>query len=137
MKDILHIGITGTRSGFNDSQLEVFFNFINKSFEPGAVFHHGDCVGVDVEAALIAKEVGYKIVGHPPIKKELRGFFEDDETRAVKNYLARDRDIVDESFMLVVVPYQMEHQSTGGTWYTHDYAIKKKKPVHVIWPEKK
>lgn len=137
MKDILHIGITGTRNGFNERQLEEFHDFIKGAFEPGAVFHHGDCIGVDVEAAWVAREVGYYIVGHPPIKKELRGYFDDDETREPKNYFARNRDIVDASFAMAVVPWQMAHASSGGTWYTHDYADKNKKPIVICWPEEK
>ena len=136
-KDILHIGITGTRSGLSEYQYAEVIKFLNSAFEPGAVFHHGDCIGVDVEVAWVAKELGYKIVGHPPMKKELRGYFDDDETMPAKNYFARNRDIVNESFVLMVVPWQMEHQDNGGTWYTHDYADKNDKPLVIFWPEEK
>jgi len=133
----LHIGITGTRSGLTDLQRNELTRFLKRSFEQKAVFHHGDCVGVDVEAAQIARDLGYKIVGHPPTKTELRGYFTDDETHTAKTYFARNRDIVNASIALVVVPWQMEHGTNGGTWYTHDYAEKIGKPTLIIWPEAK
>lgn len=136
-KDILHIGITGTRSGLNELQYSELIKFLMAAFEPGAIFHHGDCIGVDVEAAWVAREIGYKIVGHPPIKKILRGYFDDDETRPEKNYLARNRDIVDESFVLLVIPKEMEPVIRSGTWSTQRYAEKNSKPFVVIWPEAK
>lgn len=132
-----HIGITGTRSGANEKQLAELRELLNYEFEEGAVFHHGDCQGVDVEAAAIAKELGYRIVGHIPVKDEVRGFFENDEEREPKGYFARNRDIVDESMFLIVVPWQDQHATDGGTWYTHDYAQKKNKPRYVLFPTNK
>jgi len=96
--------------------------------------HHGDCVGVDVQAAIIAKELGYKIICHPPAVSEQQGHFGGDVIRKPSGYLQRDRAIVDECDALLVVPLQMERQSKGGTWYTHDYAKKKNKPYIVLWP---
>jgi hypothetical protein len=101
----------------------------------GSEFHHGDCNGVDVQAAAIAKELGYKIVCHPPKLTEEQGFFGGDEMREPAGYLQRDRAIVDECDVLLVCPKQMEWQPKGGTWYTHDYAKKQDKPLSVIWPE--
>lgn len=136
----MKIGVTGTRSGMNEHQYKELMDemkmvltessLTNQSVE----VHHGDCVGVDVEFAEIAKELGFKTICHPPEKNELRAFHKSDEIREPKSYFARNRNIVDECDLLIVIPYQDSHQTSGGTWYTHDYAVKKQKPVYVIFP---
>lgn len=136
----IHIGVTGTRSGMNDRQTDFIINFLNeisaKTDKSLLYFHHGDCIGVDIEAAGIARGVDFTIIGHPPIKTELRGFFDDDETRTPKGYFARNRDIVDDSSLMLVVPWQNEWSNNGGTWYTHDYAKKQNKDFLIVWPDK-
>lgn len=128
------VGVTGTRSGMTDKQRKEVTEFLTQF--AGSELHHGDCVGVDVEVAEIAASLGYKIVNHPPLKNDLRAYHESDEFREPQSYFARNRNIVDETDKLIVVPYQDEWQSNGGTWYTHDYAKKKQKPVDVFYPTK-
>lgn len=131
----MKIGITGTRSGMTDEQCEMLANFLKQA--GSGEFHHGDCVGVDVEAATIAQDLGFKTINHPPTKTDLRAYHKSDEIREPKSYFARNRDIVNETECIIVIPFQTAHQSFGGTWYTHDYAIKQSKPVHVFYPVKK
>ena len=50
-------------------------------------------------------------------------------------YLQRDRAIVDSTDVLLVVPLQMTWQPKGGTWYTHDYAVKRDKIVTMFYPK--
>ena len=128
----MKVGVTGTREGANAYQLAELRTVLTEL--KGTEFHHGDCKGVDVEAAAIAKELGYKVVCHPPKSTESQGFFGGDEVREPLGYLHRDRNIVDETDVLLVVPLQNKWQPKGGTWYTHDYAVKKGKPVNVIYP---
>lgn len=140
----MKIGVTGTRSGMNKHQKTELINFMvfaarayalnNGSVEVHHEVHHGDCVGVDVEFAEIAKELGFKTICHPPEKNELRAFHKSDEIREPKSYFARNRNIVDECDLLIVIPYQDNHQKSGGTWYTYDYAVKEQKPTLVIFP---
>ena len=130
----MKVGVTGTREGANAYQLAELRTVLTEL--KGTEFHHGDCKGVDVEAAAIAKELGYKVVCHPPKSSEQQGFFGGDEMREPLGYLQRDRNIVDATDVLLVVPLQNEWQPKGGTWYTHDYAVKKGKPVSVIYPGK-
>jgi hypothetical protein len=129
----MKIGVTGTREGANDRQLEAIITFM-ESLGSGHELHHGDCSGVDVEVAQVAKELGWRIVCHPPKTTETQGYFGGDEIRQPLGYLQRDRNIVDETEMLIVVPLQNQWQSRGGTWYTHDYAVKKGKPVNIFYP---
>lgn len=127
----MKVGITGTREGATEYQLKELRSVLAEL--KGTEFHHGDCRGVDVQAAAIAKDLGYKIVCHPPKLTEQQGFFGGDEVKEPKGYLERDRAIVDACDVLLVVPLQNEWQPKGGTWYTHDYAKKKGTPVSVIW----
>ena len=139
----VHIGVTGTRSGMTDYQKASVIMFLETCIETvrqnniQVVLHHGDCVGADVEVAEIARGLGCKIVCHPPIDNKLRGWYTSDETLKPRTYFERNRDIVDRSQMLLVVPYQMEWQAKCGTWYTHDYAKKKDVFLRVFWPERK
>lgn len=128
----MKIGVTGTREGMNEAQFEQVKQFLEK--HKGAELHHGDCVGVDAEVATLAKEMGYKIVCHPPESDYLRAYVPYDEAREPAGYLKRDRAIVNETELLLVVPLQNERQDKGGTWYTYDYALKKGKTVHMCYP---
>lgn len=129
----MKIGVTGTRNGMTSEQ-RVLLQAHLSEFPAGSELHHGDCVGVDAEVAAIARELGFRVICHPPEKNELRAFYESDESRTPYNYLRRDRNIVDETDQLLVVPMHTEWQPKGGTWYTHDYAKKKNKPLTIIWP---
>lgn len=132
------IGVTGTRSGMNEYQRKALHKLllgIAALFEDKE-FHHGDCVGVDIEAATIAKDLGFKIICHPPIKQELVGNFPSDEYREPLSYFARNRKIVDETSFLFVVPIQTEWTNHGGTWYTHDYAFKLGKAFSIVYPDR-
>ena len=129
----MKIGVTGTREGANDRQLMNVIAFM-ESLGTGHELHHGDCEGVDVQVAAAAKALGWRIVCHPPKSDETQGHFGGDEVRQPLGYLHRDRNIVDETSMLIVVPLQNEWQSKGGTWYTHDYATRQGKPVSIFYP---
>jgi hypothetical protein len=96
---------------------------------------HGDCVGVDAEVAKIAHDLGYIIFCHPPVDDSLRAFYDADFTASPKNHFARNRDIVDNSDLLIVVPMDNERKTKGGTWYTYDYAIKKRVAITVFYPD--
>ena len=136
----MKVGVTGTRSGMTEAQFDAVKFYLEQLIndrETGEEmeFHHGDCVGVDVETAILAASLGYYVVNHPPIKDELRAYHHSHQHREPLSYFARNRNIVDDTDMLFVVPYQMEWQPNGGTWYTNDYAIKKQKSKIIFWPD--
>lgn len=131
----MKVGISGTRHGLNDKQFKEISEFLSTHFTPGSELHHGDCVGVDVEVAGIALALGYKIVCHPPVNNSLRANFPSDEYRVAQTYFARNRNIVDETDLLMAAPHQNQWQPRGGTWYTHDYAKSKRKPLKLFLPE--
>lgn len=130
------LGITGTRSGMNATQQTNCYEFLKAfdNFRFEKELHHGDCVGVDVEIAAMARKLKWRIVCHPPIDHALRAYFPSDEYRTPLTYFARNRKIVEETGALLVVPFQNEHQTNGGTWYTHDYGKKLVKAVLVYYP---
>lgn len=131
----MKVGITGTRNPITDKQISEVKEFL-ESLPAGSELHHGDCVGADVTVANIAEDLGIKTVCHPPEKNDLRAFHDSTETRKEKSYFARNRNIVDETEVLLVVPMQDHWSSKGGTWYTHDYAKKRDKPIKIFWPTK-
>jgi hypothetical protein len=129
----MEIGVTGTRSGMNELQFSLVREYLTRA-PAGSKLHHGDCVGVDDEVATLAASLGFATVCHPPTKTELRAYHSSDEFREPLSYFARNRQIVNECDVLMVVPYQNEWQNHGGTWYTHDYAKKIGKPLTVFFP---
>ncbi len=128
----MKVGVTGTRSGMTQVQTEQVKLILAEL--KGTQLHHGDCVGADAEVAELARELGYQIVCHPPEKSDLRAWVPADEMREPFSYFRRNRNIVDECDVLLVVPYQTSHQPNGGTWYTYDYAVKKSVRTEIIWP---
>lgn len=131
------VGITGTRYGWTEAQHDKFRACIRANFFWIKEFHHGLCEGVDALSHGIVfcdhKEI--VIIGHPSVDKTHQLECVCDELREEKTHFARNRDIVNETDALIVIPAQMEWQPRGGTWYTHDYAVKQKKPVLIIWPD--
>jgi hypothetical protein len=102
-------------------------------FNPSEV-HHGCCTGADDQANTIAREaLGLYTVGHPPTNPTLMFEGTCDEWRRVKDYLERDRDIVDETDCLIATP-KTDTDTGGGTWYTVNYAVKQGKRVFLIKP---
>ena len=91
---IIKLGITGTRDGMSAHQWQQVISILS-SPEGERELHHGDCVGVDSEIALLARDLGWRIVCHPPIDEKLRAFTPYDEIRVPKTHFARNRDIVD------------------------------------------
>lgn len=129
----MKVGVTGTREGANDVQLTAVIEYMI-SLGTGHELHHGDCSGVDVQVAQAAQSLGWRIVCYPPNSDETRGWFGGDEVKKPAGYLQRDRAIVDATEVLMVLPLQNEWQPKGGTWYTHDYAVKRGKPVRIFYP---
>src|SRR3989304_1568958 len=95
------IGFTGSRRGMTKAQKAV----LNEIFGGHTPFelHHGDCVGADEDAHNIAREIEkrtgqfVKIVVHPPSNYKLRAYTIPDTLKKEKEYLERNKDIVNET----------------------------------------
>jgi hypothetical protein len=131
----MKVGFTGTRNGMTREQIARVRQALAQSWREGAEFHHGDCLGADAEAATHARDLGYRIVCHPPIDQSLRAFFPSDETRQPLTYFARNREIVKAVDQMLAAPPTIERQPRGGTWYTVDYADKIGRPLVIAPPD--
>lgn len=127
----LIIGFTGTRDGMtNDQYIEV--KRLLAGFDPDLV-RHGDCVGADEEFHQISQQLGLNITIHPPIEARLRAYCQGGTILKPKEYLVRDRDIVEMSDLLIAAPKSQLRK--GGTWYTIGIADELKKECWVVWPD--
>lgn len=118
----LHVGFTGGRRPATQHQEMWIRTTFERLFVPGAVLHHGDCVGKDEVAHRIAQSIGYMTVVHPPTISYLRAFCMGvDVRREPRPYLIRNEDIVRETSVLVAVPDSPGHKRSG-TWYTVRFA---------------
>lgn len=143
---ILRVGFTGTRKGMSDNQKEELENILADYFEECggnvAEFHHGDCEGADEEAHRIAWYFTDKLVSHPPKESRYRaytiGYMDvewDGEHYGLwpeKDYLDRNKDIVNETDVLIAAPFTMKEELRSGTWSTVRYAKKRNKPVILL-----
>jgi hypothetical protein len=130
-RDLLAIGFTGTRHGMSELQKQIVLDLLVK-YAPRE-FHHGDCVGADVEASQLSYAAGCLIVCHPPIDESLRAFAAAHRVYPALSYFARNRNIVDWTGRMIACPY--DRSGKGGTWYTINYARKKQKPLDIVYPD--
>lgn len=128
----MHIGMTGTRFGLSGAQAEKFREILK---ETHGTLHHGDCVGADADCHDIARELGWKIVIHPPYMDKLRANKKGDEIRKTDSHLRRNRAIVAESELLVAAPAADKETRRSGTWYTIRHALEEKVAVLTILPD--
>ena len=139
------IGFTGTQTGMTKKQklqLKLTLRRFSKGVKAtGFEFHHGDCIGADEEADKIAKTEGGSIVQHPPKIPDKRAFClvrGQDAVRPKKDYLPRNRDIVNEGKdLLLAAPKEKSEpdaQRAGGTWYTIRYGRKVGRKVIILKP---
>lgn len=131
----MKLGFTGTRAGMKPKQAATFSSWINKHKAAIAEFHHGDCVGSDVEAAeRVALQTKAAIHTRPGKVDAMRAHF--DHPRATiypaKDFMARNRDIVDATDVLLATPAELAETLRGGTWSTIRYARKSGKRVVIV-----
>ena len=130
----MKVGMTGTQNGASEHQKVQMYKFFEQYADDLSGFHHGDCIGADCDADVIAKNAGIPIVLHPPSNASKRAFCEGGTVRPERDYLKRNKDIVDETDMLLAIPEGAE-KLRSGTWSTVRYARKQGKLVLIIWPD--
>ncbi len=130
------IGFTGTQIGMTQAQKNVVKRLSNLLYEHGCAFHHGDCIGSDEQAHKIFWKGCYKVFIHPPISEEKRAFCRvpKDAIYEPKEYLERDKDIVDACQFLIATPKDEKERMRSGTWATIRYARLGKRNHVVIFP---
>jgi hypothetical protein len=127
------VGFTGSRHGMSAEQFDSFVSLI--ATLDITEFHHGDCIGADAEAhgAVVRRFPKAKIVLHPPRDPILRAFKKGTILPA-KDYLERNKDIVDACELLIAVPLEISEATRSGTWSTVRYAKRMAKPIHLLYP---
>jgi len=127
------IGGTGTREGATQPQLDA----LRETLEGlgGTHYHHGVCVGFDAQSHAVARGLGLRVVGHPPVRTDLMATLDLDEERDPLPYLARDRRIVLETHLLVACPRGREEELRSGTWATVRAARRLRRPLVLIYPD--
>ncbi len=124
----------GTRHGATADQL---VKLIETLYKIGATeIHHGDCIGVDEQAHNVARELFLNIVIHPPQVDVKRAFCEGKKVTVLEPlpYLDRNKQIVNETDLLIALPGQVEEQLRSGTWATVRYAQRLHRPFVLITP---
>jgi predicted Rossmann fold nucleotide-binding protein DprA/Smf involved in DNA uptake len=101
------------------------------------ILHHGDCKGADAEAHEIALAAGCEVIIHPPVKRAMRAYCQGArENLPFKDYLERDRCIVDSTIGIIAAPKSDKEERRSGTWYTVRYARKMNKRVYILSRDK-
>lgn len=131
-------GFTGTQKGMSARQKMRFVQHI-VAMNP-TEFHHGDCIGADEDAHYLVQEhlPDCRIIIHPPIYESKRAFCKGAAViLPARDYLDRNKDIVNACTRLFVTPGEMTEQQRSGTWSTYRYGKKLHKTIKLILPRKK
>lgn len=128
-----NIGFSGTQLGMTERQLASLRRLV--SGVEGVTWHHGDCVGADFQFHVLLRQLDYRIVSHPPVNESKRAWTLPDEERLPREYLARNRDIVDESSVMIFAPGGFVEAVRSGTWSTYRYCVRRGKPWIIVFPD--
>ena len=136
----MKIGFTGTQIGMSAEQKRAFSKICSVIINDSKIneLRHGDCIGADEDAHNIIRELSDKISIHihPPKIKDKRAFCENFfKIHEEKDYLIRNRDIVNSSDILIATPKEDIEQLRSGTWATIRYAKKCNISTIIIFPD--
>lgn len=129
------VGFTGTSIGMNDTQARGVRNMLLEIIPN--VAHHGMCKGADANFHWIVRNMFgafCRIEGHPPINKINADMVPVDVMHPDKDYIVRDKDIVDAADVMLATPFCPEIRRSG-TWTTVRYARKREKPTIIFMPD--
>src|SRR5262249_45826730 len=124
------VGFTGTRKGMTDAQKEAV-RVLLAALRP-AECHHGDCVGADAQFPALAQEAGALPAIHPPADDSQRAVCRGSRLRPAKDHLARDRQIVDETEVLIATPRGFKEELWSGPWACVRYARRAGRPLRPV-----
>jgi hypothetical protein len=149
--------MTGTRRGMTAAQKTRFAEGLQRCLdqdrerntnsggpEEFTTLVHGDCMGADADAHLIAYELGLDIwiypgidrFGRSPSRAYCTGDVDRIQMMPAGRYLARNHDIVRRGRFLVGFPGQNQEEMSGsGTWHALRFARAIAKPLRIVWPD--
>ena len=130
------LGVSGTQVGATHIQKRMLHRVL-LALGKVSHFHHGDCVGVDelMHSMVLAHWDDVEVNIHPPINRTKRAFCRPGKTWPAKDYLVRNKDIVDASTLMIFAPKECEEQLRSGTWSTYRYAKKRNVPYYLVLPD--
>lgn len=135
----IELGVTASRKGISSHQANSFRGFLRINFIP-IIFHNGCCVGGDEKTLKIVLGMypDTKIYYHPPLNKTLVFKYETRKIDVVfpeKDYLDRNKCIVDSCKHLVCFPELNNETQRSGTWSTIRYARKVRRNHTIFYPD--
>ena len=129
------VGFSGTREGMTKAQAAAVAITLR---DLGAThLHHGDCVGCDADAHLLARALGVAVELHPPSNPSLRAFCEmrpGEVVRPAVPYAHRNRIIAHDTAALIACPKEEHGEHGGGTWMTVGFGRREGMPLAIIRP---
>jgi len=130
------LGITGSRAGASKAQRILLREILYRARALGyGRLHHGDCLGVDEEADIVAKDLGYKTILHPPLEKRHRANTDGHElVHPPLSYLDRNWRIVEASEVVIAFPSEINEVRRSGTWATVRYARHARVTCMIVSP---
>ena len=128
----MKLGFTGTQDGMTQMQAQFVFNEMMDLSPTEA--HHGCCIGADAEFHDMLEYSQATVHGHPPLKTGKMADCSCDVMHEPRDYLVRNRDIVDATEWLIAAPKGPE-EMRSGTWSTVRYARKLKRPISIVWAD--
>lgn len=131
-----HIGFTGTRHGMTPHQINSVCTLIAeaKLAEKVVYARHGDCIGADETFDQLCAGMCIPRIVHPPDVDTYRAFCAGELILEARPYLFRNRDIVNNSGVLIATPETHTERDRSGTWSTVRYARRTNKPHVVVYP---
>lgn len=121
----MKIGFTGTRNGMTAEQFTTFVVTMNRICP--RELHHGVCVGSDEDAAcwtMVRFRGECVVIAHPGRSanrpeenhnRSVKAMLSSHQTDPEKTHFARNRDIVDQTEMLIATPPCQPVPDSGGT----------------------
>lgn len=136
------IGFSGPRVDMTTEQAATLTTMLDGVLPAWRTLRQGCCTQCDEQAAAIARGLGFWIIGHPGVSGRdgralHRSTFVCDVTLPERPYLARNRDIVRMSAVLIATPLA-DHRPRGkvsGTWFTIEYAWQVGTIAYLILPD--
>lgn len=132
----MRVGFTGTRRGMTAAQILAILPELEPFYsegDPSCWFHHGDAIGADQQAFLVARQMGWMIVAHPAYDEPRRSA--SDLWDIPRHPLARDKVIAQTVQHLIATPATMQEELRSGTWATVRYARAEGRSITVIFPD--
>ena len=133
------VGFTGSRAGMTAAQRQrvtaLLRELIARHASEALCGLHGDCLGADADFDAVCKQLAVRVLIRPATIVAMRAGCDSEVIAPPKRPLARNRDIVADSQVLIACPRGPVEVLRSGVWATIRAMRKKGGPLHVIAPD--